>query len=325
MPLVKHNAPHVSIIIVNWNGKTFLKGCLESLKIKTSYPDYDVIVVDNASEDDSLLLLHTQFPWVHVISNAKNLGFSIGNNIGIEYAIKKFRSHLFLLLNNDVEIIETDWLNKLVNDAYLNPKIGIVGCKLLFGNHELQHIGVSLSYAGPMMLSPKLLPPKSGVYRVDGILGACFMIKKETIDAIGLLDPEYSPFQHEESDYCARAKFFNLLTIIDTDVSVIHFFNQSMKKLPSTFWWYINQRNEIRFAMLNMPLKWIGVWFSLNLYRSLKRLKLRISTSENLEPKKIFIEELYCYMRAWHYNLHRLHDIANKRASRMKKTNLSTK
>ena len=114
--------PFVSVIIVNYNGAHFLTNCLNSLRAQ-SYPEncFEVIVSDNGSTDDSLNLLQTQYSWVKVIVNQRNLGFASGNNV----AIKRAQGQYLVLLNNDTAPTAS-WLESLVTLAENNPKAGII-------------------------------------------------------------------------------------------------------------------------------------------------------------------------------------------------------
>lgn len=105
---MKSNKNLVSIIIVNWNGKKWLKNCLESLLVQT-YKEFEIILVDNLSTDDSIEFVEHNFPKIKVIKNKQNLGLSMGNNIGIKKAIGKY----VLFMNNDTWV-EKDFLEKLI-------------------------------------------------------------------------------------------------------------------------------------------------------------------------------------------------------------------
>lgn len=121
-----NNNQLVSVLIVNYNGRKYLENCLTALKAQ-DYDNYEVILVDNGSTDDSAHFVEENFPWVNVITLSKNKGFAGGNNAG--YA--KAKGDYIALLNNDTEV-ENDWLSSLVNVANSERSIGAVGSKILF-------------------------------------------------------------------------------------------------------------------------------------------------------------------------------------------------
>ena len=125
----ENNYPKVSIIILNWNNYEDTKECLLSLD-KITYPNYEVIVVDNGSIDGSTLKIQKEFPQHKYIYNNDNLGFTEGNNIGMEYAMKK-GTDFVLVLNNDITV-ENGFLESLVDIALKNPDAGIVGPAVYF-------------------------------------------------------------------------------------------------------------------------------------------------------------------------------------------------
>ena len=124
MPSDQHSL--VSVIIVNLNGARYLPDLLGSLERQT-YPEFEVLVVDNGSTDGSVPLLRRSFPEVRVIQANRNLGFAGGNNLGIREA----RGSYVALINNDT-VVDEEWLSHLVEEAVSDPKIGAVGSKILF-------------------------------------------------------------------------------------------------------------------------------------------------------------------------------------------------
>lgn len=124
--------PQVSIIVLNYNGIKFLEDCFTSLG-KVVYPNYEVIMVDNASHDESVAYVTKNFPEVKVLCNQENMGFAAGNNRGARTAKGKY----LFFLNNDTKV-KPDFLNFLVEVAERDPAIGICACKILTfeGNEE---------------------------------------------------------------------------------------------------------------------------------------------------------------------------------------------
>src|ERR1035437_4840537 len=117
--------PPITIVILTWNALDYTKGCLESLRAYTDYPDYRVIVADNGSSDGTIEYLRS-LPWVKVLLNGDNLGFAAGNNRAIRIADP---ASDVVLLNNDTELHQPDWLARLQACAYASPDIGVVGCR----------------------------------------------------------------------------------------------------------------------------------------------------------------------------------------------------
>jgi GT2 family glycosyltransferase len=113
--------PLVSVVIVNFNGERYLENLLTSLE-RQSYPDFEILLVDNASTDGSVPLVERDFPGVRLIRAKGNLGFAEGNNVGIRAS----RGDFIALINNDT-VVEDAWLATLVEDALSSTDIGAVG------------------------------------------------------------------------------------------------------------------------------------------------------------------------------------------------------
>jgi len=294
------------------------------LKNKTVYSDYHVIVVDNRSLDGSVDMMKQSFPWVDVVALDKNYGFSIGNNKGIVYALRKYDPQYVLLLNNDTEIVQTDWLNKMVAVAESEDNVGIVGCKLIYPNGKTQYIGTKFTVKRPSWLNPSSEGSLPEVYDVDAVLGACFLIKRTVLDKIGFLDPGFSPFINEESDFCARAKKACYRTRITLSVQVVHFLNTSLNKINSPYVDFISRKNTIRFMLLNFPTSWLfkRTFFEVRTFvgcfiarkkgkKGLTAIKLRTGGE--------LIGRLNVNFYGWLSNLRSLRDIIAKRRDRTAK------
>lgn len=183
--------PKVSVIVLNYNGKKYLKNCFESLR-KQAYPNYEVIMVDNASTDGSVSYVRESFSWVKIIENPTNLGYTKANN----EAEKRASGEYLLFLNMDTWV-KPDLLNVLVSTAISNPKIGVCAC-------------TQLSYEGKQRLSAGLTtdlfayPIKSN--KQEQILysdGASLFVKRLVFRQIGGFDPAYFMYG-EDVDLCWR-------------------------------------------------------------------------------------------------------------------------
>jgi GT2 family glycosyltransferase len=201
--------PKVSIIILNWNGIEDTIECLESLK-KITYPNYEIIVVDNCSGKNEAEILEEQYyDFIQVIRNDKNYGFAGGNNIAIKQLLGNSNPAYFLLLNNDT-VVAPDFLNDMINLASSNTSIGIVGPKTYYYQHPdmLQLVWMKVDKYRGQTIQVGKQEIDHGQYdqpmKVDFIQGSCFLIKRSVIEKIGLLNNSYFAYW-EEMDYCARA------------------------------------------------------------------------------------------------------------------------
>jgi GT2 family glycosyltransferase len=117
--------PRFSVIILNWNGRDLLAGCLKSLAGQ-EWRDFETVVVDNGSNDGSLEMLEREFGWVRLISNPTNAGYCRGNNQGIEAST----GELVVLLNNDAEVAP-EFLGRLAAAADENPECGMFATRIM--------------------------------------------------------------------------------------------------------------------------------------------------------------------------------------------------
>jgi len=123
---LEKSLPLVSLVVVNYNGRRFLKPLLDSIE-KLEYPRFEVVFVDNASVDDSVEYVGSAFPWVRIIESRRNLGFAGGNNLGMTHA----KGELIGLINNDT-VVDPLWLSALVEELMSHPAASAAGSKILF-------------------------------------------------------------------------------------------------------------------------------------------------------------------------------------------------
>src|SRR5450756_160099 len=128
-------ATAVSVIVLAWNGLEVTRRCVESILEMTEHPGFEVVAVDNGSTDGTVEYLRSVVG-IRLIENGKNLGFVGGNNVGI-----RSNTGDVVLLNNDTEIIQADWLTRMQELACSSPDVGIVGCRLVNGEGDLVHAG----------------------------------------------------------------------------------------------------------------------------------------------------------------------------------------
>lgn len=228
----------LSIIIINWNTRDHLSGCLESVYRSKLDMEFEVIVVDNDSSDGSKEMVKAQYPQVHLILNSGNSGFATANN----QALRKTSGEFVLLLNPDT-VVALDAIQKLVDFLSTNPGAAGVGARLLNEDGSLQisaypmptlfrefwrmfHLDNIWCYAAyPMDRWGSEQPQK-----VDILMGACMVIRREALDEVGLFDEDYFMYS-EEVDLCARFKNGGWSLYWLPSAEVVHFGGQSTQQI----------------------------------------------------------------------------------------------
>lgn len=218
----------VAIVILTWNGLELTQRCIETLHLE-SLPDHvSVIAVDNGSTDGSVEYLRG-LPRLTLIENGQNLGYSRAVNIGIQAAAPNAD---IVLLNNDVELVESDWLDRLSEVAASDPTIGVTGVKILRENGTLQHCGAYLpldTMWGQQLGGGEVdIGQYAGVRDVESVVFACALIKRVVIENVGPLCEDFFAY-FEDTDYCLRTELAGFRVVVCGDIRVRHAENSSTK------------------------------------------------------------------------------------------------
>jgi N-acetylglucosaminyl-diphospho-decaprenol L-rhamnosyltransferase len=193
--------PDLTIVTVSWNCRALLDACLRSVFAHSGRSELEVFVVDNASADDTVAMVHARFPQVRLIANQANLGFAVANNM----AIRQSRGRYILLLNPDTEIPDETLLDRLVEFMDENVDVGAAGCALMDFDGNLQNsagyrigprtlFGFSffLPHLTGNVLKSFCLPPVDRcapeTIDVDWVCAACMVVRRSILDEVGLLD-----------------------------------------------------------------------------------------------------------------------------------------
>ncbi len=210
-----------AVIIVNWNGKAYLRVCLESLRQQT-HPDFRVIVVDNGSTDGSLQMLAHDYPEVQVEALGENLGFVVASNRGAALAGPV---DVLVMLNNDTEV-EPQWLQALCDALEAHPHAGAAASKmLLFDRRDVLHS------AGDVM-APGFFPQNRGVWEKDegqydediwvfGPCGGAAAYRRQVWEALGGFDPRLFMYL-EDVDLAWRMQKAGWKTVFVPQARVYH-------------------------------------------------------------------------------------------------------
>ena len=203
--------PLVSVVIPTRNGLSVLKPCLDSLLAKTHYSALEVLVVDNGSDDPATLCflddLQQRDQRVRVLKDPSPFNYSALNNL----AVSEAKGELICLLNNDIEVIQSDWLEEMVSQLQ-RPGVAAVGAKLLFPNRKVQHAGVFLGLGGVAAHGHRGFDGGERGYfgranlaqEVSAVTAACLLVRRSAWQQVGGLDAEHLAVAFNDVDFCLR-------------------------------------------------------------------------------------------------------------------------
>ena len=203
--------PLLSVCIVSWNTCPLLKDCLHSVYDDPQVVEWEVLVVDNASSDDSVEMVESCFPQVRLVASRENLGFAGGNNLALEQA----RGRYLLLLNSDTRV-EQGALGGLVAFMEDHPEAGAAGPRLVDEEGSLQLScglapGLASEFVNKLLLH-KLFPffklggwDHAEIREVGWVTGACLLVRRAVVEQVGLLDSGIFMF-YEDLEWCMRIR-----------------------------------------------------------------------------------------------------------------------
>jgi glycosyltransferase involved in cell wall biosynthesis len=204
--------PMVSLVIPTRNGLQLIRQCVESILKKTTYPNYEILIIDNGSDDPATIQYLNELQAearVRVVRDDRPFNYSALNNA----AVKLTRGEVVGLLNNDLEVISPDWLSEMVSIA-LQPGVGAVGARLWYPNSTLQHGGVILgiggwaghSHKGFQKGHPGYVGRASLISGFTAITGACLIVRKGLYEEAGGLNEADLQIACNDVDFCLRLR-----------------------------------------------------------------------------------------------------------------------
>lgn len=229
------NLPFCSILVVNYNGKKYLEDCFTSLR-EINYPKnrYEVIMIDNASADDSIKFVKRKFPWVKVLKMDKNYGFGGGCNKGIEIA----KGGYFVIINNDVHV-DKEWLIELIKAAESDKEIDICGSKIVESGDRAGGEGHLSMFGVPTYFSKH-----NELKQCFWVSDCSMLIKRGVVDDMGeLYDPSYFMY-FEEVDVCWRARLLGYKVFYVPSSIVYHLGSATASRMGNIMKFY-HYRNKI--------------------------------------------------------------------------------
>jgi GT2 family glycosyltransferase len=248
--------PSISIIVLNWNGRALLRGCLQSLRDQAG-DDTEVIVVDNGSRDGSVEMIGGEFPWVRLVVNESNVGFCRGNNQGIHMA----RGDLIVLLNNDAEVA-ADFVAAIRSAAAHYPAYGMFATRILMYDRRnvFDSTGL-LVYPDGICRSRGWLEKDVGQYDVAqevlGPNGCAAVYRRAMLEDVGVFDERYFAYL-EDLDLALRGQLRGWTCLYLPDAVVYH--KKSMTSgYHSAFKAFHVERNRIWNAVKLFPLRLLAL------------------------------------------------------------------
>lgn len=223
----------VTIVIVNWNTRDFLRSCVQSVIDQCKDCSYEIIVIDNASEDSSHEMIESEFPLVQLIANSSNKGFAFACNQGMRIA----KGRYVLLLNPDTIVLDNA-ISKCIAFSDTRPDAGIVGCQVLGDKASilrtcfrfpspvtilLTQLGFSSRFTNSRLLGYSEMGgwDRKDEREVDVVTGMFMLVKQSAIEKVGLMDEDYFMYA-EEADWCYRFKKAGFNRVFTPIAKIIH-------------------------------------------------------------------------------------------------------
>lgn len=256
----------ISVIIVNYNGKKWLKNCLNSLYSQT-YKDFEIIFVDNASTDNSVAFVKKNYPEVKVVVNKKNYGFAKGNNIGYKHS----KGDYIVLLNNDT-YVNKNYLADFIKVFNKYHKCGIAQSKIVLMDNPKKLDSAGSFWTNTTFLyhqgyaQDASLPKYNKPYKVFSVKGASMIIKREVIEKVGLFDEDFWCY-YEETDFCHRAWLAGFESWYYPKPICYHKMGSTSSKFKSEIIQYHNIKNKMASFYKNFGfLSFLKYFFLINFY-----------------------------------------------------------
>lgn len=255
----------LSVIIVNYKTPSLLRQCIKSIIKNPPSHEYDIIVIDNNSEDETVEMIEDEFPQVVLIANDENLGFPKAVNQGI----RKSNSDYILLLNPDITVLK-DSLDKMLEFMDQNENVAASGAKLINPNGSIQYSCFKW-YTSPRVVLYRRTPfgKMTGKQKliddflmkdwdhgeskeVAWILGSCMLVRRKAIEHVGLMDERFFMYM-EDVDWCRRFWQKGWKVYYYPYVKMVHYYARASAKESSMFLSMFNKQTRIH---INSAIKY---------------------------------------------------------------------
>jgi GT2 family glycosyltransferase len=220
--------PLVSLVIPTKNGQALVKACIDSILQKTTYENYEILLIDNNSDDPDAIQYFQELnehPKIRLLAYPFEFNYSAINN----FAVSNAQGSIIGLVNNDIEVISPNWLSLMLGQV-IRPDIGCVGAKLLYADGRVQHAGVVLGYGGGAGHAHKYFPRHHFGYmnrlgatgNYSAVTAACLMVKKEDYLAVNGLDEVAFRVAFNDVDFCLKIVGLGRRNIYCAEAELFH-------------------------------------------------------------------------------------------------------
>ncbi len=223
------NQPLVSLIIPTKNAKSLVKTCIDSILSKTTYPNYEILLIDNNSDEAESLAYFASLgelePKVRLLQYPHAFNYSAINNFAVGHA----KGEVLALVNNDIEVISPTWLTDMLGHV-LRQDIGCVGAKLLYPDNRIQHAGVVLGYGGGAGHAHKYFPKDHAGYakrlaasnNFSAVTAACLLVKKSDYEQVGGLNEKHLSVAFNDVDFCLKVRELGRRNLYCAEAELYH-------------------------------------------------------------------------------------------------------
>jgi GT2 family glycosyltransferase len=216
------DCPSVSIIIVNFNGKELLKSCLKSL-LTTNYPNFEIIIVDNASTDGSVESIKKLFSpghYIEIVENRENLGHAEGCNIGARVA----KGRYLVFLDSDTEFRAEDWLRELIRVIESDESIGLAQAKMVLAKdkHSLDYVCTTIDALGTWAATYGLKEDEvEENFEILAASSGCCIVRRKVFNEVGGFDPDYFIYD-DDTDLSLRSRLLGYKILLVPSAVIVH-------------------------------------------------------------------------------------------------------
>jgi GT2 family glycosyltransferase len=216
--------PRVVLLILTWNRRDDVLRCVATLP-RLTYPNVTPVVIDNASQDDTIAALRARYPELTILAQRRNLGYAGGNNAGIRWALEHGAEYV-QLINSDTEVTP-GLTSELVRVAETDARIAVVGCRnvLMEDTARLWGAYSTLTY-GPFLVRSDGAGAADGrawqqIRDVDAVIGNGYLWRRAALEQIGLLDETFFGY-HEDVEWCVRARRSGWRVVYAGSAAIVH-------------------------------------------------------------------------------------------------------